>query len=676
MQNIFIDVLPPWVETGLQPAFYDLESGTVLQQTARMYAKMREVVEGFNTFTTSVTNEVNNFENEVNETVIEYIKKFNELHDFVNDYFDNLDVQDEINNKLDQMAEDGELTEIIAQYLQLAGVLCYNTLSDLKGAENISVGSYCKIIGKSTYNDGFGRLYKVRTLVNTDVVDDNNLIALTNYPTLVGERILDHLTGDKSNPCYYGADPTGTVDSSSAINACIQANLGKSIKFTGGKYLVNSPILTPYYTDEQVNIDFNGATLYTEESLDYVLGIGYYNKGAGFPNRGNYTDAKCCYAVFENFVIEAPNSTVGVQIADKYWYARIINSSIFFTVIGVKCFTATGESSDLLLDNVYIQCSDYKDPNTRGLVIYGGDNKIINSRIYNANVGIEVFSQGNYFVNDHIYLYGHAADVSSESFPSIWATTKAFVEHNSNNFHTEVYTDSYSTHYYIDKSNYKGFFDNCMLYNNVNGYDDCCFDIHEGSIEKFTLTNTKINLGASGANGNKGIYCTNASLIGLCYETVLHNNDIYNITNDPILIDTSRPYVQPYSGGTQFSANTYYVLGYIYAPNYHKLTVSLNNYGDYTQKASFNINGSYAIGSVTNLGTSGNNVSMGGKIVEFNGLKFLEISVKFNALTYAITGVTYNVEDNGYGLGILPVGMKKYNNTFVTTTPTHTVDFA
>lgn len=44
MQDLFIEFLPPWVETGLQPAFYDRESGTVLQQTARMYAKLNEVI--------------------------------------------------------------------------------------------------------------------------------------------------------------------------------------------------------------------------------------------------------------------------------------------------------------------------------------------------------------------------------------------------------------------------------------------------------------------------------------------------------------------------------------------------------------------------------------------------------------------------------------------------------
>lgn len=93
--NLFIDFLPPWVETGVQPAFYDKESGTVLQQTARMYAKV----------------------NELTQSVNHYIEQFTELYDYVHDYFDNLNVQEEINNKLDQMAQDGSLDTLIGNYI-------------------------------------------------------------------------------------------------------------------------------------------------------------------------------------------------------------------------------------------------------------------------------------------------------------------------------------------------------------------------------------------------------------------------------------------------------------------------------------------------------------------------------------------------------------------------------
>lgn len=93
-----INFLPPWVETNLQPAFYDLESGTCLQQTSRMYAKVNQLIRSVN---------------EQNETIADYIQQFIDLRNFVEDYFDNLDVQQEINNKLDQMVEDGTIKSLI-----------------------------------------------------------------------------------------------------------------------------------------------------------------------------------------------------------------------------------------------------------------------------------------------------------------------------------------------------------------------------------------------------------------------------------------------------------------------------------------------------------------------------------------------------------------------------------
>lgn len=114
-----------------------------------------------------------------------------ELKTYVETYFDNLDVQDEINNKLEEMAESGQLTDIIAQYLQLAGLLCFNTKADLKAAQNLSDGSFAKTYGTSSYNDGYGYFYKIRQIQNTDVVDDDNIIALTNYNNLIAEKIID-----------------------------------------------------------------------------------------------------------------------------------------------------------------------------------------------------------------------------------------------------------------------------------------------------------------------------------------------------------------------------------------------------------------------------------------------------------------------------------------------------
>ena len=49
------------------------------------------------------------------EAVTELQNLYIELKNYVDNYFTNLDVQEEINNKLDQMAEDGTLDQIINQ---------------------------------------------------------------------------------------------------------------------------------------------------------------------------------------------------------------------------------------------------------------------------------------------------------------------------------------------------------------------------------------------------------------------------------------------------------------------------------------------------------------------------------------------------------------------------------
>ena len=121
-----INFLPPWVETNCQPAFYDKESGTVLQQTARMYAKVNQLVRSVN---------------EQNETIADYIQQFIDLKDYCEDYFENLDVQEEINHKLDQMSEDGSLALLIGNYCQPLIDEQNETIAEFKGQVNASITS-------------------------------------------------------------------------------------------------------------------------------------------------------------------------------------------------------------------------------------------------------------------------------------------------------------------------------------------------------------------------------------------------------------------------------------------------------------------------------------------------------------------------------------------------------
>ena len=84
------------------------------------------------------------------------------LQKYVEDYFKNLDVQEEINNKLDEMAENGTLEEIITAYIQANVAWEFSTVEDMQGATNLIAGSYAKTLGRFTVNDGGAGLYEIK----------------------------------------------------------------------------------------------------------------------------------------------------------------------------------------------------------------------------------------------------------------------------------------------------------------------------------------------------------------------------------------------------------------------------------------------------------------------------------------------------------------------------------
>jgi len=122
------------------------------------------------------------------EAVTELQNLFIELTEYVDNYFKNLDVQEEINNKLDEMAEDGTLAEIITIYLNYTGIKGFNTISDLEES-TVQNGNFVYCYGNETYNDGYGAFYKVREKTILDTIDGFNIVAITNDENIVAERM-------------------------------------------------------------------------------------------------------------------------------------------------------------------------------------------------------------------------------------------------------------------------------------------------------------------------------------------------------------------------------------------------------------------------------------------------------------------------------------------------------
>ena len=130
-------------------------------------------------------------EQEVVPAVNETSAGLKELKEYVEHYFDNLDVQEEINNKLDEMAESGELATIIAQFLEMAPVFAFDTISDLAAATNLIAGCAARVVGNTSAMTGDGAYYKIRAIAPGDIADGFEKVAITADNTIIAVRVPD-----------------------------------------------------------------------------------------------------------------------------------------------------------------------------------------------------------------------------------------------------------------------------------------------------------------------------------------------------------------------------------------------------------------------------------------------------------------------------------------------------
>lgn len=371
MENIFVEFLPPWVETGLQPAFYDKESGTVLQQTARMYARVNMLIRMFNKLSKNTKTTVEN-----------YIEQFNHLHDYVHDYFDNLDVQEEINNKLDQMVEDGVLQEIIAQYLDTTAMWTFDTVADMQSATNLNNGSFAQTLGYYAKGDGGGATYKIRTKTGADTPNGRDIISISD--TIVAEIVFDNNT-----ICVrqFGAKGNGTDDDTTAIQQSIAYAMDNNltdIYLHNGTYLITSPIMLYNFLNlkgenrENTKIVKSGHNLDSVYSQDCVLTATYRaGDSLHYPR----------YIAIDNILLESADNS------DQPAFGLYLNTSCFITLTHFAsrhtgCCIYTG---DMWLSTLKEISTGY---GTRGLQTKAGTTLSIDDIYTNNNTEYGYYFQG------------------------------------------------------------------------------------------------------------------------------------------------------------------------------------------------------------------------------------------------------------------------------------------
>lgn len=349
---------------------------------------------------------VNYLKNEVIPTVNTTSEAVTELQEYVNNYFNNLDVQEEINNKLDDMAEDGTLADIIADYIELKGQLVYDTVASMKNAENLYNGSFAKTYGFYSYNDGGGALYKVRTVTNEDIPDNMFLIPLHDE-TLIAELIIDKL--DIKQIGAYGDE---THDDTEFFEAAL--NKVKMLFIPEGKYIINNLTIPSGKIikgcGNAANLIVDGLTIGGSTNYNTILAnLTISGESSILLNLQN-----CMYTILEECTFNNTTGNiehVGIKIDANYsvnYFIKILNC--VFTNFDKAIQVLNGANANTIQNNTFYNCNtcvEIDNSNSTSVI----NNSFQSFKNYGAivkNTGDQTYSIGNVFEHNYIEGAGNA----------------------------------------------------------------------------------------------------------------------------------------------------------------------------------------------------------------------------------------------------------------------------
>lgn len=194
---------------------------------------------------------------------------FTELKNFVDNYFDNLDVQEEINNKLDVMVEDGTLDSIVEPYLE-SYRQDFLDFEKLMNWDSITTNKYRDETAQCDYyitEIPFQNEYTGNNIIRVGLADDDTTLNSLEEPT-------DFASRHKSPIVTNGGIFTSTAENPRAIGVVIK----------DGVVLMNDNNAGTYYRDilcikENGDMDF---VPMAGANPQLILNAGYKDAILGF----------------------------------------------------------------------------------------------------------------------------------------------------------------------------------------------------------------------------------------------------------------------------------------------------------------------------------------------------------------------------------------------------------
>ncbi|MBQ1551007.1 MAG: hypothetical protein IIZ67_02800, partial [Bacilli bacterium] len=339
-------------------------------------------------------------ENNQNDAIKELAEAFTNLKNYVDSYFDNLDVQEEVNNKIDEMVENGTFQNLIDEYTNI--VTTFSKIGFLHGEEN---ASYNTTILTSLLN---------RDYLPTIYVDG------TYYINNSSEIILDkslRLIGNNGILIFTNTEPLFKLDTNSEVYL-------ENITFnetSGEFYLFNA---NNQYTKKLNNIIINNCTFNNVSILradlleEYSTSILSYGFDKIIIENSTFNDNKLIPVILQNVPCELTLTNNKV----KNMYTRFCvfgitndneNGDSFRKVMNLKCNFNTMKNDDDFYSNVSSQYHTF-------IFTKCGDIECIGNNIENIAIDEEYFTNNEPVETFGMYLLCNNLKFSDNTFKNIY----------------------------------------------------------------------------------------------------------------------------------------------------------------------------------------------------------------------------------------------------------------
>lgn len=341
-------------------------------------------------------NKIITSENTLGTQVESLTNAFIELQNYVNNYFNNLDVQEEVNEKLNQMAEDGTLLNLLSSYVNIERI--YTTHNELlQDANNIVNLQKIKTLGFYSLNDGGGATYIATTIQNENKYQEK--IADNLYIELITEN-------DEINVRQLGAHGDGVTDDTQFIQNAL--DYFTNVFLSDGTYIVSHIVLstrqnlygTSYKAilkNKNTNTESNLITINPNSSLIKIHD--FYIEGNFENNRENVTNALSI------------TRAVGVQDNEN---------DPKFEVYNLVIRNATGDAIDINIKNNDSLYDNIRIINARknGIVIDTTDVKISNCNIAGSGLtGLKLTRRANACIINNCKVF--YTGFSDKTYPAV-----------------------------------------------------------------------------------------------------------------------------------------------------------------------------------------------------------------------------------------------------------------